>query len=61
MVQEGRPEQVITGACSDAGLMVVGARRRGDLASLLLRSISRALVHAAPAPPHRVAVKAQGP
>ncbi len=48
MVQEGRPEQVITRACSDAGLVVVGARRRGDLASLLLGSVSRAVVHAAP-------------
>lgn len=49
MVRQGRPEDVIIDAAADgAGLIVVGARGHGDLASLLLGSVSRRVVQRAP-------------
>lgn len=50
VVQEGRPEQAITRAHPGPGLIVVGSRGRGDFASLLLGSVSRAVVHVARCP-----------
>lgn len=49
-VIEGRPETVLAGAATQAGLLVVGARGRGDLKALLLGSTSRAVLHHAPCP-----------
>ena len=46
-VAEGRPEQVIVNAAAGASLIVVGARGRGDLASLLLGSVSREVMQRA--------------
>lgn len=47
VVTEGRPEEVIIAAspAESTSLVVVGARGRGDLASLLLGSVSRAVIH----------------
>ncbi|MGB3829225.1 MAG: universal stress protein [Ornithinimicrobium sp.] len=50
VVQEGRPEHGLVQARDHTGLLVVGARGRGDLVSLLLGSVSRAVVHAANCP-----------
>lgn len=50
LVETGRPDEVLAKASADAGLLVVGARGRGDLASLLLGSTSRAVLHRASCP-----------
>lgn len=50
VVKEGRPEEVIARASRDSSAVVVGARGRGDLSSLLLGSTSRAILHHARCP-----------
>ncbi|MFK5583286.1 universal stress protein [Serinicoccus sp. LYQ131] len=50
MVEEGRPPALLGRASEGAGLVVVGARGRGDLRSLLLGSVSRAVMHDAHCP-----------
>lgn len=50
VVLEGRAEQVIARAASDAALLVVGARGRSELTSLLLGSTSRGVLHHATCP-----------
>lgn len=49
---EGEPEEIVTTYARDvrAALIVVGARGRGDLASLLLGSVSRGVIHRAECP-----------
>ena len=47
---EGRPAQVLARCGQDAALVVVGSRGRGGFASLLLGSVSHAVVHECPAP-----------
>jgi nucleotide-binding universal stress UspA family protein len=49
-VHAGDPASVILGAAGDAGLIVVGARGRGSLASLFLGSVSHGVVHRARVP-----------
>lgn len=50
LVEHGRADEVLAKASAKAGLLVVGARGRGDLASLLLGSTSRAVLHRANCP-----------
>lgn len=50
VVKEGRPEEVIARLARDSAVLVVGARGRGDVSSLLLGSTSRAVLHHARCP-----------
>jgi nucleotide-binding universal stress UspA family protein len=50
VVAEGRPSVVLAQESTGAGLLVVGSRGRGDLASLLLGSVGRNLIHLAECP-----------
>jgi len=50
VVVEGRPSVVLARESEGAGLVVVGARGQGDLASLLLGSVARNTVHRALCP-----------
>lgn len=50
LVCEGRPSLVLANESDNAGLVVVGARGRGDLASLLLGSVGRSLIHTSGCP-----------
>lgn len=49
-VRGGDPATVVLDAAGDAGLVVVGARGRGSLASLFLGSVSHGVVHGARVP-----------
>ena len=49
-VAGGDPAAVVLGTAADAGLVVVGARGRGSLASLFLGSVSHGVVHGAHCP-----------
>jgi nucleotide-binding universal stress UspA family protein len=49
-VGRGHPASVVLDAAGDAGLLVVGARGRGSVASLFLGSVSHGVVHRAPCP-----------
>lgn len=50
LVREGRPEQEMSTAAKDSAVLVLGARGRSELASLLLGSTSRAVLHHATCP-----------
>lgn len=50
VVLEGRPEQVMAEASKDSAALILGARGRTELASLLLGSTSRAVLHHARCP-----------
>lgn len=50
LVVEGRPEEVVAAAARDSAALIVGARGRSDLTSLLLGSTSRAILHYATCP-----------
>lgn len=50
VVAEGRPATVLGQESEGASLVVVGARGRGDLRSLLMGSVSRAVMHDAHCP-----------
>jgi nucleotide-binding universal stress UspA family protein len=49
-VRGGDPAAVVIDSAGDAGLVVVGARGRGSLASLFLGSVSHGVVHGAHVP-----------
>jgi nucleotide-binding universal stress UspA family protein len=49
-IRGGDPATVILDAAADAGVVVVGARGRGSLASLFLGSVSHGVVHRARVP-----------
>jgi nucleotide-binding universal stress UspA family protein len=49
-VRGGDPASVLVEAAGDAGLVVVGSRGRGSLASLFLGSVSHGVVHGARCP-----------
>lgn len=50
VVVEGRPEQKIAQAAADSAALIVGARGRSELTSLLLGSTSRGVLHHAKCP-----------
>lgn len=50
LVREGRPEEVLADVSKDSAALILGARGRSDLASLLLGSTSRAVLHHAKCP-----------
>ncbi|WP_162801935.1 universal stress protein [Ornithinimicrobium murale] len=50
VVVEGRPEQAIARAAADSSALIVGARGRSELTSLLLGSTSRGVLHHAKCP-----------
>ncbi|MGB3184623.1 MAG: universal stress protein [Ornithinimicrobium sp.] len=50
VVTEGRPSRVLTTESEEAGLVVVGARGGGDMASLMLGSVGRNLIHSTRCP-----------
>lgn len=49
-VVHGHPVEVLREAAADADLLVVGSRGHGQLAGMLIGSISQALLHHAPCP-----------
>jgi nucleotide-binding universal stress UspA family protein len=55
-IERGHPVQVLKRASIGADLLVVGSRGRGNVAGLLLGSVSHALLHHAPCPLLVVAV-----
>ena len=57
---QGVPVKVLAEASRGAGLVVVGARGRGDLARLLMGSVSRGVVHTAQCPVEVVRFKQAG-
>lgn len=50
IVEEGRAAEVIVAASTGASLVIVGARGRGDLASIVLGSVSREVIEHAHSP-----------
>lgn len=50
VVEQGRPSLMLAAAAADAGMLVVGTRGRGALASALLGSVSHTLVRTSPCP-----------
>lgn len=49
-VREDRPEEVLADACKDSAALILGARERSELTSLLPGSTSRAGLHHATCP-----------